>query len=77
MAEVNIASVLEKAMEELIAENIDKEIVKRTEDFHRELVSRKDQYIAEVMKGIRIVHERNPENLCFDYRIMFVNKYER
>ena len=67
--------VIKRAVEEIISESIDKEIEDRTIAFHKELTERKDQYIAEVMKGIRIVHEYNPQTMYMDYRIMFINRY--
>lgn len=74
---MEIAKAIEQSVEKLISQEIDKEIARFTEEFYRELTSRKDKYIAEVMKGIRIVHENNPQQMCTDYRILFVNKYER
>ena len=67
--------VIKRAVEEIISESIDKEIEDRTIAFHKELTERKDQYIAEVMKGIRIVHEYNAQGMYMDYRIMFINRY--
>ena len=67
--------VIKSEVERIISERIDKEIEDRTIAFHKELTERKDEYIAEVMKGIRIVHEYNPEDMYMDYRIMFVNRY--
>lgn len=67
--------VIKSEVERIISERIDKEIEDRTIAFHKELTERKDEYIAEVMKGIRIAHEYNPEDMYMDYRIMFVNRY--
>ena len=67
--------VIKREVEKLISESVDKEIENRTIAFHKELTERKDQYIAEVMKGIRIAHEYNPQNMSMDYRIMFINRY--
>lgn len=67
--------VIKDEVERIISERIDKEIEDRTIAFHKELTERKDEYIAEVMKGIRIAHEYNPEDMYMDYRIMFVNRY--
>lgn len=66
---------IKREVEKLISESIDKEIEDRVIAFHKELTERKDQYIAEVMKGIRIAHEYNPETMNMDYRIMFINRY--
>lgn len=67
---------IKREVEKLISESVDKEIEDRVIAFHKELTERKDQYIAEVMKGIRIAHEYNPETMSMDYRIMFINQYE-
>ena len=70
-----MVEVIKREVEKIISESIDKEIEDRTIAFHKELTERKDQYIAEVMKGIRIAHEYNPQTMCVDYRIMFINRY--
>lgn len=72
-----IEEALKASVTNLIREEVDKIIEEKTIEFHNELVSKKDIYISEVMKGIRIVHEENPELMCTDYRILFINKYER
>ena len=72
----NIEKAILDAIAKNISERLDREIAERSMAFHKELTSRKDDYIAEVMKGIRIVHEQNPEGMYTDYRILFVNKYE-
>lgn len=66
--------IIKREIERQISEQLDKEIMERTKEFHKELTGRKDQYIAEIMKGIRIAHEYNPETMCMDYRIMFINR---
>jgi hypothetical protein len=66
--------IIKREIERQISEQLDKEIMERTKEFHKELTSRKDQYIAEIMKGIRIAQEYNPETMCMDYRIMFINR---
>lgn len=74
---MDLIKAIEQSVKEMVSEKIDKEIEKRTKEFHKELTSRKDDYIAEVMKGIRIAQSYNPESMYMDYRIMFINKYER
>ena len=44
-------------------------------EFKRELEDRKDNYIAEVMKGIRIYHERDFGSMGVNYKILFENVY--
>lgn len=72
-----IEEVLKASVTNLIGEEVDKIIEKKTIEFRNELISKKNIYISEVMKGIGIVHEENPELMCTDYRIIFINKYER
>lgn len=71
-----MTELIKQEVERQISERLDEEIAERTKAFHKELTERKDQYIAEVMKGIRIVHEYNPQTMYMDYRIMFINRYE-
>lgn len=71
-----MVEIIKREVERMVSERIDEEIAERTKAFHKELTARKDQYIAEVMKGIRVAHEYNPEFMYMDYRIMFVNRYE-
>ena len=70
-----MVEAIKREVEKLISESVDKEIENRTIAFHKELTERKDRYIAEVMKGIRIAHEYNPQTMSMDYRIMFINRY--
>ena len=72
-----LIEAIEQTVKEMVSEKINIEIEERTKEFHKELTSRKDDYIAEVMKGIRIVQEYSPESMCMDYRITFINKFER
>ena len=71
-----IEKMLIDAVENCISEQIDKEIRDKTNEFYNTLIARKDRYIAEVMSGIRVCHEHNPETMCVDYKIMFINRYE-
>lgn len=70
-----IEEVIKREVESIISKSIDEEIKDRTIAFYKELTERKDQYIAEVMKGIRIAHEYDPQTMYMDYRIMFINRY--
>jgi len=71
-----IENYIEEAIKNYLIETIDEEIEKETKKFHNLLIARKDKYIADIMSGIRIMHETNHENMYDDYRIMFINKYE-
>lgn len=71
-----IEQMLIDAVKNYISERIDEEIKSKTNEFYNTLVARKDKYIVEIMSGIRMYHESNPENMYMDYRIMFINKYK-
>ena len=73
----SLEQILILEVENNIRINIENEIEKEVEKFRRKLEDRKDQYIVEVMKGIRIAHERNMNSIT--YRIIFENvtKLER
>lgn len=73
--ENNIESIIKKQVKEQISKEIDEEIQQKVKKFADELVSRKDDYIAQVMKGIRIYHERDIGSMGINYRIIFENKY--
>lgn len=60
-------------VKQIIKEKIDKEIEEEVNKFREKLESRKDDYIAEVMKGIRICHEYNDVEHCMNYKITFEN----
>lgn len=60
----------------LIRETVNEQINKKVEEFRELLENRKDAYTAEVMKGIRIVHERNVGSLGVNYKITFENIYK-
>lgn len=63
------------SIKEMVKSKIDKEIDKKVEQFRRELEDRKDNYIAEIMKGIRIYHERDIGSMGMNYKIIFENIY--
>lgn len=69
-------SIIKAAIENYLVETINQEIEEATKKFHSHLVARRDRYLADIMSGIRIMHENNPEKMYTDYRIMFINKYE-
>ena len=50
---------------------MDEEIEKRVEQFRKDLISKKDQYLGEVLNGIRTEVEQNVGMINF--RIIFEN----
>lgn len=75
MEEQFIEEILKKNMKAIISEKIDNEIKQKVENFRIELEDRKDNYIAEVMKGIRIYQERDRDSMAINYKIIFENIY--
>lgn len=73
MEENFILDMIKKSVEEMVSEKIEEEINLEVKNFREKLEYRKDNYIAEVMKGIRIYHQKNPERLGIDYKIVFEN----
>lgn len=73
MEEKFLEEMLKKNIEQIIKSKVDEEIKEEVEKFKNKLESRKDQYIAEIMKGIRIYHERDLGSLGINYKIIFEN----
>lgn len=73
MEEDFINEMVKKSLKSIITEKVDNEIKNEVENFTRRLEDRKDNYIAEIMKGIRIKHERDQMSDGINYRIIFEN----
>ena len=64
------------SVKQIITEKVQEEIDKKVEQFRIELEARKDNYIAEIMKGIRMCHEQGMNNEI-NYKIIFENIYSK
>ena len=73
MGEEFIENGIKLSVKQIVSKSIQQEIDKKVENFKRELEDRKDNYISEVMKGIRIYHEREMQGMGINYRIIFEN----
>lgn len=73
MEEDFIKKGIKISVEEIVKAKIQEEIDLEVEKFRQKLENRKDNYIAEVMKGIRISHERDFGSMGINYRIIFEN----
>ena len=73
MEERFLGQILNDSVQKLVSEKIEQEIAKKVDAFKRELEDNKDRYIAEVMKGIRILHEREYGSMQMNYKIIFEN----
>lgn len=75
MEQFDLEAVIKKQVKELISKTIQEEIDEQTIKFRDSLMQRKDDYISEIMKGIRIFQERDINSLGINYRIIFENIY--
>lgn len=66
---------IKESTKQLIEEEVNKKIDEKVEQFKRELIDNKDKYIAEIMKGIRILVEMNNPEHCPRFKIEFENIY--
>ena len=73
MKEVFIENAIKDSVEKLVKDNIENAIEEKVKEFREELEYNKDRYIAEVMKGIRIYHEREKGTRTMNYMITFEN----
>lgn len=73
MKEVFIENAIKDSVEKLVSANIENAIEEKVKKFREELEYNKDRYIAEVMKGIRIYHEREIGTNTMNYKITFEN----
>ena len=70
------ADIIKDVFKQEVSKKIDDEIDKKVKEFREELVNRKDNYIAEIMKGIRIYSEQQTINGYPRYQIVFENVYK-
>lgn len=68
-----IEKYLKDSLRNIIANSVDEEIDKKVQEFQKQLIDRRNQYISEIMKGIQIIHEQNPMDLSMNYKIIFEN----
>lgn len=71
----NLEEILKKNIKSIVSEKINEEIEQKVNNFKKELEDRKDNYIAEIMKGIRVYHERDIMSRGINYKIIFENIY--
>lgn len=62
-----------KCISQQVSDEIDLEIEQKVKEYYRELTDRKDRYIAQVMKGIRVYSEYDHLYNQMNYKIVFEN----
>lgn len=68
-----IERYLKDSLKNIISMNVDEEIYKKVREFERQLIDKRNQYIAEIMKGIQIIHEQDSMSNSMNYKIIFEN----
>lgn len=71
---MNIEEILKNAVKENIETKINKLIEDEINNFTEQLLRRKDDYIADIMKAIRIYEEQMAGSMQNHYVITFENK---
>ena len=77
MGEEFIEHGIKCSIKQIIRAKVENEIEEQVEKFREKLEDRKDNYIAEIMKGIRINHEMNDVEHLLNYRITFENVWRK
>ena len=68
--------IMKKQIEQIANNEIEKMIREKVNQFNRELLSKKEEYIAELMKHIRIYSEQNIIDKIPRYVITVENTYK-
>ena len=71
-----VTDIIKDIFKQEVSKKIDDEIDKKVKEFREELVYRKDNYIAEIMKAIRIYSEQQTIDGYPKYKIIFENIYK-
>lgn len=68
--------IMKKQIEQIANEEIEKMIREKVNQFNRELLSKKENYIAELMKSIRIFSEQQTVDKIPRYLITIETTYK-
>ena len=73
---INFETIMKKQIEQIANDEIEKMIREKVNQFNRELLSKKDNYIVELMKSIRIFSEQKTIDNMPRYLITIENTYK-
>lgn len=73
---LDFETIMKKQIEQIANDEIEKMIREKVNEFNRELLSKKDNYIAELMKSIRIYSEQQTIDHIPRYLITVENTYK-
>lgn len=72
---IDFETIMKKHIEQIANDEIDKLINEKIDEFRYELLSKKERYIAELMKSIRIFSEQQTIDHIPRYLITIENTY--
>ena len=73
---IDFETIMKKQIEQIANDEIEKMIREKVDEFNRELLFKKEEYIAELMKHIRIYSEQNIIDKIPRYVITVENTYK-
>lgn len=73
--DIDFETIMKKQIEQIANDEIEKMIREKVNQFNRELLLKKDNYIAELMKSIRIFSEQQTTDRIPRYLITIENTY--
>lgn len=73
---IDFEVIMKKQIEQIANDEINKLINEKVDEFHSELLYKKDRYIAELMKSIRIYSEQQTIDNMPRYLITVENTYK-
>lgn len=73
---IDFETIMKKQIEQIASDEIEKMIREKVNQFNRELLSKKENYIAELMKSIRIFSEQQKIDNIPRYLITIENTYK-
>ena len=74
---IDIETMLKENIKQIVSNEVDEMIKEKGKEIYRELMSKRDVYIAELMKSIRIVSEQQiTDNNIPKYLITIENTYK-
>ena len=73
---IDFETIMKKQIEQIVGEKIEKKIREKVNEFNRQLLSEKENYIAELMKSIRIYSEQQTIDNIPRYLITVENTYK-
>ncbi len=72
---IDFETIMKKQIEQIANDEIEKMIREKVNQFNREMLSKKDEYVTELMKSIRIYSEQQTIDHIPRYLITIENTY--